>query len=363
MSSSCRASSRSAPTANDERVLQGVGVSEPDDVDWRPLQTRGFVVLRSFFDAAEVESMRRMYAQAQRSETLYYSAVANPREVRPLTARLASLLPPLRAVTDILTDSVYEDGYFFPTEYTQLSWHTDHKSYYAIQDHYHYLNFWMPVVKPRADRSGLGLVPMDRLAEVAPEVQAAVCRGGAASVAEGWLRYESEGRIRQLRCPSELIDSIAEAPDVLPGDLIVARTDVLHKTQDAETQRVAFTIRAYWSGQPLSRSVLLEGSPEKHQRMLAEPTAFRGLLACFWLTRKQSITLAECTECYLRVTRREKRALLVAAAASLLFSTVLLPYRLRSMRRQTGSLAGAVRELVRFDARYRRRSREMRQKA
>jgi hypothetical protein len=331
------------------------------DETWTDLQTRGFVVVRSFLSPEEVDDVRRAYDQSRRSETLYFSMVAKPADVKFVASKLATLLPPIRAGTDILTDTLIEEGYFFPTEYTNLSWHTDHKSYYAVQDHYHYLNFWMPIVKPRPDKSGLGLVPMDRLAKAVPEAYRAVLRRGAASVREGFLFYETDdGRTGKVDCPTVLVDDIAVAPDVSPGDVIVARTDVLHKTQDAETTRVALTLRGMWSGQPLSKKVFFTGSPEKHQRMLAEPTVFRGLLACFWIKGGSRITLADCRECFERVLRREWRACLLAAAATVLFPVALLPHRFRSMRLQSGSWLKAMRDLVRFDVKYRRASREMR---
>jgi hypothetical protein len=330
-------------------------------VSWTELQTRGFVVVRSLLSPAEVDEVRRAYEQSRRGETLYVSMVAKPQDVKFVASRLATLLPAIREATDIQTDTLSEEGFFFPTEYTKLGWHTDHKSYYTVQDHYHYLNFWMPILKPRPDKSGLGLVPMDRLREAAPEVFAAVVRRGAASVQDGVLRYETDdGRIRSLPCPDSLVNAIAAAPDVSPGDVIVARTDVLHKTQDAETTRVALTMRGMWSQQPLSKKTLLTGSPEKHQRMLAEPLAFRGLLACFWIKGRSRITLADCRECFERVLRREWRASLLAVAATVLFPLVLLPHRIRSMRRQSGSWTRALADLVRLDVRYRRASREMR---
>jgi hypothetical protein len=328
---------------------------------WKDLQTRGFVVARSVFTPEEIDAVRSAYDRARRSETLYVSMVAKAQDVAAIAAKLRDLLPTIRAATDIQTDTLHEDGYFFPTEYTNLSWHTDHKSYYAVQDHYHYLNFWMPIVKPVRDKSGLAVVPMDKLEEAAPDAYRAVLRRGAASVKDGILRYEDDDRIRQMACPTELVDRIAEAPDVVPGDLIVARTDVLHKTQDADTVRVALTMRGIWSGQVLSKKVLLVGSPEKHQRMLAEPTIFRGLLACFWIKGKSQLTLAECRECLVRMVSGDKRARLTALAAVLLFSTVLLPYRIRAMKVQTGSYLRGLLDLVKLDRMYRRASRAARQ--
>ena len=106
--------------------------------------------------------------------------------------------------------------------------------------------------------------------------------------------------------------------------------------------------------------VLLTGSPEKHQRMLAEPIVFRGLLACFWIKGRSEITFQDCRECLERILGREKRAQWITLAATLLFSTVLLPYRIRSMRRESGSYGRGLLDLVKLDLKYRRASRAMR---
>ncbi|HEY5907438.1 MAG TPA: hypothetical protein VIZ31_05300 [Vicinamibacteria bacterium] len=333
------------------------------DVDWTDLQTRGFVVLRSFLPPETVAEMRDVYERARRNETLYFSMVAKPGDVQGVRERLSALLPGINAGTDIKTDLIHEDGFFFPTEYTNLSWHTDHKSFYALQDHYHYLNFWMPITKPRPDKSGLGLVPMDKLKDAAPKAFGAVVRRGAAAAQDGTLHYEDDGKVRTVQLQPGLLDEIGVAPDVVPGDLIVARTDVLHRTQDAETIRVALTMRGVWSQQLVSRRVLLRGSPAKHQRMLAEPVFFRSLLASFWIMGKEQITLAESSACQERIKRRELRATLVTWAVRLLFPLVLFPHRLRGMKDALGSsYARALVQLLKLDRAYRKAAREMRQK-
>jgi hypothetical protein len=148
-----------------------------------------------------------------------------------------------------------------------------------------------------------------------------------------------------------LIDEIAETPDLVAGDLIVARGDVLHKTQDADTIRAALSTHALWSETALDKEMMLQGSVTKHHRMQAEPIVFRFLLGCFWLLKTNRATLADLEKVSDRLRQKQVWPILVCLAAHVLYPLVLLPYRVRSMR--SGSepyirtLARVLRDYVR----------------
>src|ERR1051325_11025949 len=151
--------------------------------DWRDLHTKGFVVVRNFLSREELHALQSAYTNAAQSETAYFTRprIAGAGDVGWLASKLAGLLADVRRA-GLSTDVILDEGYFFPTERTQLNWHTDHKSYYVFQDHSHVINFWLPIIKPLAHKSGLSLVPMDKLAAAAAPVHRAVLGRGAASV-------------------------------------------------------------------------------------------------------------------------------------------------------------------------------------
>ena len=162
------------------------------------------------------------------------------------------------------------------------------------------MNLWIPIVKPRADLTGLWIVPMDTLAAKDPAIAERVRNDGAVLfcpqhiAAQGvkvvtayldpqrkWTEAERadrrassqamvtehEGHLRATNINFEL-DEVAYTPDCLPGDIIVARGDVLHRGQDTETQRVALSIRAV-SGSQIVRKDKLLGLSEYARRRLS----------------------------------------------------------------------------------------------
>src|SRR6185295_1132801 len=60
-----------------------------------------------------------------------------------------------------------------------FSWHQDHESFFTIQNHYDYLNFYIPIVKPRKDKSNLSIVPFDVLERASARSFRKLVRGGA----------------------------------------------------------------------------------------------------------------------------------------------------------------------------------------
>jgi hypothetical protein len=272
---------------------------------WSELRTRGFVTLRSFFSSDEIDELRRAYHAHRATESLGMSnnrargtSFASSDAIARIRAKVSAALGTIRAETGMCVDYVEDEGTFFATEQTgHLGWHTDHKIAYVHQSFRDHLSLWIPITKPVRNKSGLALVPMDRLREHAPEVYACVHGKGAASYRDGIVRYEDDGRRRAVRCPINL-DDIAETPDTVPGDLVVRRGDVLHRTQDTETDRIAVALSAHCVHQIIDVRTLLTGSAHKHQVMIKERTHFSRLLACFLLHRKRRISVAEARQAH-----------------------------------------------------------------
>ena len=193
-------------------------------------------------------------------------------------------------------------------------WHSDRISYYMHQTHYHYLNFWIPIRKPEAARSGLALIPMDRLAESAPRIERALFGRGAASIRDGRLAYEVDTHSYEEACPFDP-EALAVAPELAEGDALVVRGDVLHRTQDTETSRVAISLRAFDAERPLTQRALYTLTDGKLQRMLLAPVPFATLIAGFWYWRATEITGRQWEELRGKLRRGNPRALACFVAA------------------------------------------------
>jgi hypothetical protein len=315
--------------------IAGRGDTMRLDGAWSDLATRGFVVARGFLSADELARLVADYEEVARRPSklaAYYTGAVTPAVAAPLCAKIEALLPVLRRESGNRADVVSQGGgMYFPTSRTELSWHIDALSYFARQDHYHLLNFWMPIVKPDVRRSGLSLIPMDRLQERAPEVHDMILGRGAARFLDDHVISERDGRVVETRSPVGP-EELAETPEVGPGDLIVARCDVFHRTQDVETRRVAISIRAYSREQRIDRDELLTMSPCKYERMLLEHKLFVPLLLSFYRLGKQQITWQEHEACVREHAGRED---LAARAMAALYPLLVRVHRLRSQQRVT----------------------------
>jgi hypothetical protein len=82
-------------------------------------------------------------------------------------------------------------------------------------------------------------------------------------------------------------DALAVTPQLGEGDLLILRSDVIHKTQDATTQTVAASLRAVNSLSTLSRDELAKcGLLLRGQQREA-----RELVSCFELAEAREITM------------------------------------------------------------------------
>jgi ectoine hydroxylase-related dioxygenase (phytanoyl-CoA dioxygenase family) len=137
----------------------------------------------------------------------------------------------------MLPVALYADTTKFNT-----GWHQDHESYYYFQQNYHYLNFYIILEKEDPNKSGLSIIPFDKLREYSGADK--IIGSGAKSFhpQENSTTVISQETGEIFNIPVD-IDSIALTPNLEPGDLFLLRGDTIHKTQDNETHRLALSIR------------------------------------------------------------------------------------------------------------------------
>jgi hypothetical protein len=142
------------------------------------------------------------------------------------------------------------NGFYFATRFAKKTdnYHQDYDAYYRqSRDHINYLNFYTPITKPNRDQSNLCLVPFDVLQERAPAVHDHLKGGGANFVHQRRKRLIVENADTRSRTYFDVdfqLEDLATAPLLSEGDLLIFRGDVLHKSQDLESTRVAASIRA-----------------------------------------------------------------------------------------------------------------------
>lgn len=173
---------------------------------------------------------------------------------------------------EILKDSVYGTDmlawgdYFSIKDGVDAKWHLDHETYFLWQDHFRSYNFYIPIVKPDPKKSNLSVIPVSRLTEEMPELGHDLLGKGARMMIEvdgEWVVYDEENCRVTTKVEPEIIDKMCLTPELAKGDLLLARGDVFHKTQDTTTRRVALSVRAISSTSLVKKSTLISGGASK----------------------------------------------------------------------------------------------------
>ena len=209
------------------------------------LVLRGFHVQRNFVSSELVAAFAGDYDDGLTAANQVYSLGL------PAAENLARLRPRIEALIKALSSSSFRPtriggGVFFATgNGINFGWHQDHESYFINQTHRNYLNVYIPVVKPKAAKSNLTIVPVDNFAEAVPELWSRLEGGGASTFRQqGGRRWISDdcagGVIGELDFD---LDDLAETPELRAGDALLMRGDLFHRTQDNDTNRVALSVR------------------------------------------------------------------------------------------------------------------------
>ena len=268
-------------------------------VDFRDLQSKGFVVVPGFLTPPELAGLRADFnTQPVAPNSNYRLTDMSPAAAAGMRQRVLEVLGRVQATTDLKVD-LPRSGQYFATGAKRgiyFSWHQDHESFFEIQNHYDYLNFYIPIVKPRPDKSNLSIVPFDVLAARSPRTYRRIVRGGATRfdrLGPCYIALSDDG------CTVHIVrgnlDQMAHSPMLHAGDLLLMRGDVIHKTQDAETERVALSFRAVCSSTIVRRSRLVRGGLVKARMMANNAATYQRLIGAFDAAGCSEMTLAELT--------------------------------------------------------------------
>ncbi len=224
---------------------------EQKSIEWKDLQTKGYLVIRNVLASDEINALLTEFTRAKdlsnaSYELPYLDKVLFSKYIEKFSKEL---LPHINSQTDIKAD-LFEMGIFFANKLgINFDWHIDPDSFYVSQDHYHYLNLYLPIRKPNLELSNLSLIPADVLAKHTPEIYEKVIHGrGALRLLPGngktVIFDDNDGQIYESNFS---VKDLAVTPSLGVGDLLVIRGDVFHKTQDKQTDRVSISFRVIYS--------------------------------------------------------------------------------------------------------------------
>lgn len=141
-----------------------------------------------------------------------------------------------------------------------LNWHLDHFSYYLYGDHHNWLICYMPVIKPSPELANLAIIPSDVLEAGDPELSRCIRGRGAMRFrcvepdTVDWFAMRFPGQVIQIGdwfAIDDYEDSTMgwkiginlEQAKVVPRleehDLLIMRADVIHRTNDAGSDRIS----------------------------------------------------------------------------------------------------------------------------
>lgn len=276
---------------------------------WQDLETRGFVVIPGFLSEEELTAARADFANQQTNANKNYkTSLASPEENARLSTRIGEVLADVAAHTDLRADLPAGGAYFATGRGITFSWHQDHESFFATRNHYDYLNFYIPIIKPDRTKSNLCVVPFDVLQNESPRVYRKLYRGGA-------CRFIRLGSRRVLFCDDtgtvllmrRDIETLAEVPALSAGDLLLMRGDVVHRTQDADTERVALSFRVANRSGRLTRAALADGGMHKARMMANNAGYYERVFAAFDLAKKDELSMTELTDLVAAIEPRQPR--------------------------------------------------------
>lgn len=268
---------------------------------------RGFAYVPSFLDRGEVELLRGDFDSVSvEANANYHVRRVSPSVLQQLNDKCQAVAQSVHSGAGIRTNMVNDAVYFatFTERSTiaspkggrqQFSWHQDHENYWQWQDSWNYLNLYIPIVKPEHQRSNLGVVPFDRLRQRAPDLYEKLVGRGATRVLRrrhGWVIKDDDRGGNVARIDFDLAE-LEQTPQLSEGDLLLMRGDVIHRTQDASTRRIAVSIRMSDADAIVERSKLARGGMVKAVMMISAASLFEPYFHYFDATRSDTATGAD----------------------------------------------------------------------
>ena len=266
-----------------------------DGIRFADLETRGFVHVPGFLAPEELEACRSDFEQQPLSKNRNYGVSAvSDRAVARLDDRVQRVLALVRSETNLKVDCTLGGGYFATGRGISFPWHQDYESFFSSQNHYDYLNFYIPVVKPVREKSNLTVVPFDALERESPQTFRRVVRGGATRfvvVGDKQIAVAEDAGTAHVM-PVD-IERLAETPLLNAGDLLLMRGDVIHRTQDTDTERVSLSLRVASAKTIIRRSRLADGPLAKARTMTNNPPMYEPIFRAFEDTGKDELEIGE----------------------------------------------------------------------
>jgi hypothetical protein len=256
-----------------------------DNVNTKDLETRGFLKIPNFLSVEEIDIIEKTHYSIinSGSENKNYKVLRGPIP-KSVEYKSFELLAKINQETDIRTNRLVSGADYLDNDFISFyKWHQDHESYYKWQNSYDHLNFWIPVVKPDPYYSGLEVIPLDNFRSIAPDfVDDYIIAQGAKICIKNFnpsrLKDDETGEIHDLTFD---LDTIKETIIIKPGDLLLLRGDILHRSQPSATHRISLSYRAVNDNGIISKQKFFSGCLTKKIMINNNIKAFNKIISLF----------------------------------------------------------------------------------
>ena len=232
---------------------------------------QGYLVIPNFINQDEIDAILKEYSKVTPNNNLNY-------DLPHCTDNIFELLHhKLKAVAQLVDPSInfWVNGFYADTNRVNWGWHQDHEPYYILQQVENYLNFYIPLIKPEADKTGLSIIPLDVIDDCVKKIGA--CRYEP-SGDQTLVHNDSTGETFTLNMN---IETVKVSPNLQAGDLLLLRGDVIHKTQDGLTNRVAVSMRCVNSQRTIKKNRILGGCEYKQKIIKYNQQMYDHMLTVF----------------------------------------------------------------------------------
>ena len=221
----------------------------------------GYTVISNFLNSRELEILRNDYNNTADFFGEYGIKLVSKSAIGFITNKINQTLLDITNSTSIIVDTVNHPQLYINNQKTYFDWHQDHESWYIEQESTNHVNLYMPLHKELPNKSGISIVPMTALADhinlFANKGARRFIAGETTTVIDDDLGYEFYLDFD--------INERSVTPNLIPGDLLIMRGDMIHKTQDSDTERYSISIRCTHGEKKISKSRLFSGCEVKRQ--------------------------------------------------------------------------------------------------
>jgi hypothetical protein len=248
------------------------------------LETKGFTVIKNFLSNHEIEFLINDYSNQTNNNNNYNVPLSSPAAGSHIAPKINNILQLINQQTTLRPNFLIPTGVFLNTQFIDFNWHQDHESFYLWQHHYDSINFYMPLIKPDRNQTGLSVLPMDALVNVIPHNNIDYIVGKGAKT---FKILNNMTKIIDDVTGTETfwnfdINDLAVHPELSTGDLLMLRGDVIHKTQDLNTERLAISLRCFNSRSVISKEQLIHLESDKKKKFIKNnPLPYKLRLSLF----------------------------------------------------------------------------------